>query len=355
MDIIIGTLPGYNTYIDTISGDLQKDLLENITFIDLYLASYSIPFIERLFEAATTSGGQITEVFKNLYNAMQTNINNALTDPLYEYYSADSNPVASEMVEKFNKAILNCGYNGSSIRFISANDTTFTQSLSNSYGENNFISDIVDSIGKGIGNFLNNKVKGIGNVAGAVFSSLGKLHHISYDEAFKMLSTFSTSNPFLNLFKKNLLGVQIGLPLTFDSSRYSTTLNIFVKLTSPTGNKSDIQKYIINPLKLILSLGAPNSFDGITYSLPFIYKIISYGNTEFKIGAFESIVITQGSVDTTLNDDLLPLSLDVRITFRSLASGFANVVDSTSSVGLGLESPSNINPPTNSMDIKITL
>lgn len=316
---LAGILPGYNPNIDT-SNEFERDLLNNISFIDLIPATYSINWISDIINAG------LSVITKNKVNKKHGK------GRLYSYSVEDT--TAGATFKQTTKRYLGEELDG--MRLISSNDTVFTENLSNQFNDNNII-DSIESMSGGILNKLGTKQNGQLNFIGATtkaFQStaagIGKatagIIKMDYDTAFKIMGNHMVGASELDsLITRKALGLKLSTPQVFSDSSYQDSISVFIKLTTPTGHPDDIEKYILKPLQGLILLAAPLSYDGLTYGVPFIWNIKSYGNTEFNVGVVSTLTITRGSMETMYNKYLMPMQVDVRITLTSLADKFAQI------------------------------
>jgi len=311
---IVGRLPGYNSIIDTDNRDLEKDLLHNISFIDLYLASYN-------------TGGNTNQDFFTFIKNVMSNLTKETN--FYEYKLLDNN---SKMKKAFNKLVskyIDSNLEIDGMRIIASSDSMATETISNNFGDsllyqlaNN--SSIIQNI---------KKLEQYSNM----------MKELSYTQAWDMFNKFATDNNIVkSVLAGSALGIKIALPKFFESSSYTHNLSVFFKLTSPSGNKTAIKELIFDPLKLIMIFASPNSFNGLTYAFPFLYRVVAYGNTFLSLGYISDITISRGSMETVYSDEFYPLSIDVRLNIRTLSENFANIINGSVSSdfnNIGLTSP----------------
>jgi len=317
---VVGLLPGYNNIIDTNSYDLEKDLLHNISFIDLQLATYAI-------------GTSVKD--KNIAEVIQTLVNDAFKGKhLYSYKAFGANDSSSNIKKTFDTLISKYlpglqKING--VRMIASSDSMATETISNNFGES-LINQLAQS------STIMQTAKSF-----SLYSNFIK--EMSYDYAFKLLN--NETEGILQVLKASALGIQIALPRFFESSNYSHTLSVFFKLTSPSGDEESVKTLVLDPLKLLMILASPNSMTGISYAYPFIYKVTAHGNSYMALGYISDITISKGSMETVYSDKYLPLSIDVRLNIRTLSENFANIVNKNEEFDfniLGLQSPATSNP-----------
>ncbi len=311
---VIGTLPGYNSIIDTNNRDLEKDLLHNISFIDFYLATYNV---------GGKSNQSLISFFKSMTKKLVSDTN------FYDYKLLNEKNDIKKNFNKLIKKYIATDKEIDGMRIVAASDSMATETISNNFGDSMLYqfannSSLVKAFGKF--NVIENGLK-----------------ELSYTQAWKMFNNASKhTNIIGSIFSGAALGVKISLPKFFESSSYTHNLSIFFKLTAPSGAKEVIDELIFKPLKAILIFSSPNSFNGLTYAFPFLYRIIAYGNTFISLGFISDITISRGSMETVYSDELYPLSIDVRLNVRTISENFANIIKGTISEdfnNIGIASP----------------
>lgn len=118
-------------------------------------------------------------------------------------------------------------------------------------------------------------------------------------------------------------GKQVSLPRIWKSSEYAPVVTFNIKLVAPYGHKEAIKTFIINPILYLLILTAPRSKDGLSYGLYQPVRVKGYGITNINLGAIDSVTIKRGGKATSYNVWKQPLTVDVAISVRPLADGFA--------------------------------
>jgi len=339
--IPIGILPGYNNLIDTNNFDFEKDLMHNFTFIDLIPVSYNLKMLDffydsiknfaqtgNIFNAVTGSLMSESEYRQQLKNELNTKFSGSF----YEYSADVKNTVAQTFASALKKYFGNffTENNLYILRLIGSQDSVFSETLQNRFGDNNIVDDI-SFFGKNmVRKFAAVAEKAnagsILSVAGKAFDLFKEIPKYNYDMGINIMKSLAGKTSLGSIFDKELLGLQISLPRVFENSSYIDSLNVFIRLTSPTGTDEDIRSYILTPLIILLTAAAPISFDGITYGYPPIWQIKSYGNSFQTVGVIDVITITRGSMETTYSDNLEPLSIDVRITLSSLNHHYATIL-----------------------------
>lgn len=330
---IIGKIPGYNSNIDS-SGKYQQILLRDITYIDLLPATYSINksitnFItgdgnkqdlsKELYTYSSGLGGSNNSeytvgMFKNILGNMATYLQTqfiAACENGSNNYKQLYGVNYDQMIDEAKKAITDFG-NGQSIRILAANDSTFTETVSNTYTPKGTLDNISQA-------FLNKGPQMVQEAAGL----MQKAQAISYDNALKTLTNFSSNGSLMDIISGKLLGLQFASPNAWQESSYAGTLSIFIKLASPMGDPLSILKNITIPILTIMAAGSPITINGLTYGMPLIWDVRAYGITRFKVGALAALTISRGSYETVFNKDKQPLIVDVRLTIVPLVQDFA--------------------------------
>lgn len=318
---LLGSLPGYNDKIDTNNFDLEKDLLHNISFIDLFLATYSISAdsgVQKTKNGKPVKLGIIKETENFIKGVLSSN-------QLYNYKLVGNGDEIQKVFNALLKKYLN--YTSTSknfingIRIIASSDSMTTETIANNFGDSmlhNMInqSKIMNGLGKA--SFFQNAIKELDfNAAWKMFSALGSK---------KSQGMTGLISDFLSA---KSLGLKIAFPKFYESSTYGHNMSIFFKLTSPSGDEKIIDELIFKPLKLIMIMAAPNSLNGKSFAYPFIYRVNAYGNSYLTLGYISDITISRGSMETVYSDDFLPLSIDVRLNIKTLSDNFANIVNAT--------------------------
>lgn len=126
-------------------------------------------------------------------------------------------------------------------------------------------------------------------------------------------------------------GKQVSLPRIWKGSNYNPTLNLVIKLVSPYGHKTAIKNYILKPLLYMLILASPRSTDGLSYGQFQPVRVKAYGLSNVNLGAIMNVSIRRGGKETAYNVWKQPLIVEVALTIRPLADGFA-AMDETADV-----------------------
>lgn len=322
---IIGKIPGYGSTLDR-GNTFGKILLRDVTYIDMIPASYTIN-MNLLDSKGTdfsdfysyTSGDKKSSVYKIFEDIMDN-----LADYTLKKFRTGVNSYPDKMFSTSflitNAAkIIKTWKNTTSIRILGANDSTFTETISNNFTGNGSRGGI-NSLGAMAGAKL--LETGAGKLLGGE-SVIGRLQNMSYTSALDALTTASTGNGLISLLTGKVLGVEFATPNIWQSSAYNSSLNLFIKLAAPSGDPLSVLKYITLPILTLMAAGSPITLNGVTYGMPLVWDVRAYGITHFKIGAIAAMTISRGSYETVFNSAKQPLLVDVRVTIVPLMQHFA--------------------------------
>jgi len=321
---IVGKIPGYGHVLDE-ENTFGKILLRDVTYIDLIPASYSVNMgmlgvkgdISNFYNYSSGNNASkslniFKDVIKNLAKHSLTQFEKGL-DGL-PGCSASTKNLFKEKATAINKTWVKT----SSIRIMGTNDSTFTETISNNF-QNNDSGSSMPSMGmKAMNKFMPSVNEALGGE-----SMLGKFQNMGYENALDALTAASTQSGLISLLSGKALGVQFATPNTWQSSSYNSTLNLFIKLASPSGDPLSIYKNITLPILTMMAAGSPITVNGVTYAMPLIWDVRAYGITHFKIGAVAAMTISRGSYETVFNSSKQPLLVDVRLTIVPLMQDFA--------------------------------
>ncbi len=195
---------------------------------------------------------------------------------------------------------------------LGTNDSTFNETISNEYGANRFQQAAED---------IASKVKE--SAAGNLIATVGGFFR-SYDsengvKALQEVGKFGLLGAMSGLFQ----GVKIQLPQVWNNSDYNSSLNIMIRLISPSGDQMSIRKYIKEPLEVLIRAAAPITMDGIMSGYPMIWDVKAHGVMHLKMATITAITITRGGNDTVYNKYDEPLNVDVRLMITPINPGFA--------------------------------
>ncbi len=212
-------------------------------------------------------------------------------------------------------------------------DSFPTDSFSNDYGEN-FLQGVTNVASEAAASL--SQMMGARSVGGAVDKmtanaqksggKTGKMADMfskAKDTATDALKGFlpSSITGGVNLVSQLAAGGRIDFPMVWKSSSFQPSYTMTVRLYNPNpGNDESTQKYIAAPLAAIMLLAIPISTDGITYSWPFIHKIVSPGIYSLDPAFISNITVIKGGDQQQISFKQKLGIVDVRIDFGSLFS-----------------------------------
>ena len=357
--LIIGKVPGYNEKINPgtdnpvpIPGqilekksiDYTERLKNNLTTVTLKPTGYKINYDKAIGEAINaaeattpavlnTAGDIITEATEAIgVNLAGLNSQDDSVDlnQLYTIGRQETNSILgtfgalnawtnivkstlSGMSNKFttnDKAI-------DTIKILCTNDSTMTEVFNNSYGTST-AEELANSFSNVSGADTLKKI----SKAPTMLSSLGGLEMLK-------IGSKVTNNQLLTLLAGKALGIQTALPKEWKKSDYSNSLQLMIKLVSPSGHEDDIHEFILKPLTFLIMSGSPVSSDGINFGYPTIWEVEAEGMMDMRLGAISAMTITRGGNETQFNRFNQPLNVDVRLTIEPLISSFATTINSS--------------------------
>ncbi len=317
---IIGKIPGYNKNIDQ-GGVFEKNLLKGITYIDMYPTAYQSNL--KMAEAAGAASADDLSMIK----VFGTAVEEIFTSPGLVKSIPPSAPaagVSKDPSAKLFKQILDrmeakfslgSGFaNAKALRLIAANDSTFTEVFSNSFdGENAAVS----AFNKG-----RDAVQG--SIIGQITKGSKTFNSTDLANLVGAAHKYGTGSSFMNeLMIGAVLGMNIAAPQIWSASQYNSTLTLFIKLVSPTGQEECIKKNILEPLLYLIAASSPITAYGVVYGFPLLWQVQAHGITSFRIGSIAALSIIRGSFETTFTKTLQPTVVDVRLTIIPLLTDFA--------------------------------
>ena len=332
---IIGSLPGYNKNIDP-KGEYAKKLLSNINKVVLKPVGYSIDFsgesesfLKMLTAIKSDNSGETIENKKkdgenNVIYKIGSDANFSMT------YNKNNSSVSTQDALKIwqnillaNQSISSPGLGISSeikaLHILAANDSTFTEVLSNNYKP----SFIDSSSSSGLQSFMGS-IKNL-NSAQQLFTAFDA------DAGRAIMRTSSSSSDVLNMLSGKALGYQTTLPKEWYNSSYQSGLQLLVRLVSPSGHFNDVYKYILKPLMYMICAASPITYNGVVYGFPPLWKVEAEGLQTIPLAGISALTISRGGNDTIFNKWNQPLNIDVRLSLESIIDGFATFASSDGS------------------------
>ncbi len=353
---IIGRIPGYNVKIDS-THEFEQELLKGITYIDMYPTSYtdSLGLLANASKATSVSnifstdalnffGDQLAKLFESPGLVQSVPPAKSSTVNGQDPSSALFQSVLKRMEDSFG---LTKGFaKKKSIRIVAANDSTFTEVFSNSFGAENVVTSMFESA-----KTMANNIPYTSQATKAVrsFDSLAMQNLVGF--AHKNLNETTGSTTLASILSGVALGLNIAAPKIWSNSQYDSTLTLFIKLISPTGQPDCIRKNILEPLLYLIAASSPVTAYGVVYGYPLMWQVHAHGITNFRIGSVAALSIIRGSFETTFTKALQPTVVDVRLTIIPLLTDFASqtnlsnadsIYDKKNESFLGVQNPADV-------------
>jgi len=125
----------------------------------------------------------------------------------------------------------------------------------------------------------------------------------------------------INVVNRLMAGARLDFPMIWKTSAFQPSYTMTIRLYNPY--PSDLEatkKYIMAPIAAIMMLGVPLSADGVTYSWPFIHRIVSPGIYDLDPAFISNITVIKGGDQQQISFKQRLGIVDVRIDFGSLFS-----------------------------------
>ena len=292
---------------------------------------------------------------------------NAGADSLYSYNDAQSNPAHEALNKILNRYFALNETEASKLfgfRIIGANDSIYTDNIQNSLNNNQLVDQGLNLFEKmplvkplsGITSGLTklDYAKGM-QLFTSANGALGSLTNAMAEKTASILNlemnggATDAISSIASIVTGKMFGLNIALPRVYESSGYTNSFNLTIRLTSPTGHPDDIQEYIQKPILLLLIAGGPISLDGVNYGFPIPWKVVGHGISDSKVCFFESISVLRGGLDNHYSDFLQPINIDVRITLSPVNTAFMSLMKDTKELSfkneenmVGIQTPYNL-------------
>ncbi len=346
---IIGRIPGYNSNID-VGGKFEKELLKGVTYVDLFPTAYTDS--AGLFDAISGSTSKVSaswfgENLKKMFQSpgiVRAIPSGSTGDTARDPSMANFTSILTRIQKDFD---LDPSFSSKkALRLIAANDSTFTETFTNTFGGENAVATAFGASQSLATGFkpLNAAFKGLKSLdSNAMLDIITR----SYNE----INAQTGLQTLGDLMTGAALGMNIATPSLWSASQYNSTLTLFIKLVSPTGQPECIKKNILEPLMYIVAASSPMTSYGTVYGYPMMWQVHAHGITNFRLGSIAALSIIRGSFETTFTKALQPTIIDIRLTLIPLLTDFAVQLnaDNTKSIYqdnmaafLGVQNPADI-------------
>ncbi len=320
--IIIGRVPGYNTNISGNGIDYTKRLKNNLTNIVMRPTGYKINY-EQFFDI----GANIFKAYNGKQQTANTIYKFGPTTSLSVVPTSGAGITAINLWKNLVKTSFSKigEYSSDSVKtqlnILATNDSTMVEVMSNRFDVST--AEQLATTLNGLGGKVYQNIKKVATRGTQMLSSAGGLQLLSNSEGNR--------NQFLSLLGGKALGIQSTIPKEWVSSDHNNTLQLMIKLVSPSGDSEMIDHCIIKPLMYLMLAASPVSYDGITFGYPTLWDVQADGMMDIKLGAITAMTITRGGNETQFNHNNEPLNIDIRLTIEPLAHGFASLTSSDGS------------------------
>ena len=204
-------------------------------------------------------------------------------------------------------------------------DSFPTDSFTNEYGEN-FLQKFTDVASEGAASIA--QMMGARSGTEAIEKILanvpmGEEIQSGLKQAGSMLRNIIPSSVMggVDITNRLAAGSRIDFPMVWKTSGFQPSYTMTVRLYNPNpGNPETTKKYIVAPIAALMLLGIPYSQDGITYSWPFIHRIVSPGIYDLDPAFISNITVIKGGDQQQIAYTQKMGIVDVRIDFGSLFS-----------------------------------
>ena len=321
--IVIGKIPGYNYQINNQKVDENKidytnRLRNNLTTIKLRPTGYYINF--------DGMASDIKNKFSSFFTSTVTNENTRTAADLYKI--GETVPLGQQLKRHMPGTtalqmwqnllrgnVVKKSTNINELRILATNDSTMTEVFGN-----NFDTSSAEKV--------SNKIQ---NIPGLQFLQTAK-KTVTIDSSLglKMLEVGNRDSNLLSIIEGKAVGIQTALPKEWVKSDYTNSLQIMVKLISPSGDPASIDEYILKPLKFLILAVSPATYDGITFGYPTLWEVEADGMMDIKLAGISAMTITRGGNETQFNRFNQPLNVDVRLTIEPLINGFSTLANGSS-------------------------
>ena len=204
-------------------------------------------------------------------------------------------------------------------------DSFPTDSFTNEYGEN-FLQKFTDVASEGAASLAQmmgarSATQALQQIAGAL--PMGEAIQEGLNKAGSVLRSVIPSSIMggIDVTSRLAAGSRIDFPMVWKTSGFQPSYTMTIRLYNPNpGNPDMTRKYIIAPIAALMLLGVPYSEDGVTYSWPFIHKIVSPGIYNLDPAFISNITVVKGGDQQQIAFTQQLGVVDVRIDFGSLFS-----------------------------------
>ncbi len=327
--LVIGKVPGYNDNINKkkTSMDLTERLKNNLTVVQMKPTGYTVNaggISESLLTTALNAYTVVSNKGEGLIDPSNAAVgklyNVGPTEKTFDFLGTKSALERwTALLEKTHKELKKDTKTNSidvqvkTLQLLCTNDSTMTEVFGNDFGPG--AAERLASTFSG-GKAVTKIKEGI---------KLGTMTSSTAGLAMLEKGSQVSGNQLLNLVVGKSLGIQTALPKEWIKSSYNNSLQLMIKLVSPSGHEDDIYQHILKPLMFLILTVSPVSYDGINFGYPTIWEVEAEGMMDIKLAGVTALTITRGGNETQFNRFNQPLNIDVRMTIEPLVDGFATL------------------------------
>jgi hypothetical protein len=298
-------------------------------------------------------GASVSYLNRVLASSLMVEIKPALPKPVERTEGGDNTGFRlydldySSGEETYYNLLKNCGIEKKPIlplRVVGQLDGSITESWSNSYTESmfeqlstslpvNFLREIKMVTGKETLSemikhaktyFDSGKNEASTGALQKFLSGINKVTGISLDilsNGVDALESYMTGTRTGGIIKNVLMGSGLDFPMIWQGSSYTPSYGIRVRLSCPDPtNSQQYEKYVVQNMMKLLSLGIPTSDGMHTYTQPLICTVNCPGLFKINAGYIANVDVLKGSESVDISNHQRPGTVDVTIMFGELYS-----------------------------------
>ena len=296
----IGKTPGYNYHINK-KRDYNDRLISNLALVDLY--PRTIKFNKNL---NLSDYGQYIE---QILTFVDENHPMKFFDQVMEKHR--------DYLDSYNPG----RYDG--IRLVATVDSAINNSISHNYGSNALDPSI--SGAKGMLQQLASKIHPVVGEASKKMTDISRIYDMLSGQQY---SADRDVSAWIQAFSD----YRVHLPKMWSGSSVSDILQLSVKLTSPSGDKKSVYRYIVEPMIVLFIMSSPLTVTGTDVSMPFIYEVDAHGIGHYKLAGITNVNFDRGGTDVVFSKYQQPLSVNVRLSLTPLAQDAVTALKDTDKV-----------------------
>ena len=206
------------------------------------------------------------------------------------------------------------------VRVYATDNTQISESISSQY-EIIELGQMINSIlNTDIASNIANKIPMFGELVKLGFKA-AKASYVFNEDLIKGNFKSNPLSTILHLITQNK-ALKIDFPKTWAGTEYNRMLNLNIELSSPYGHPDAVYRWVIQPLFVLVLLGAPANILGTT-GMPLYVGVKAHGLFDIPLGAIQTITIDRGGSNTKFNIYKQPLKINVTLGIVDLYSQFS--------------------------------